>query len=125
MQVSVPPQSRDRRCIRSREADGASAVARQARGCAQVIMADSKLAEAKNGSRIAGAAYKVKYRKEFGGGHGAKVRLRPFELRVHRQNRGGVYPTGIRLQDLTVDIGGNGLVQEEWITTASSWKRCQ
>ena len=69
-------------------------------------MADSKLAP--TGLMIEACAYKAKYRKE-----GPKVRLRPADLGVHRKNRGGAYPAGLRCKELLVDIAGHGIVQEE------------
>ena len=69
-------------------------------------MADNKLAP--KGLMIEACAYKAKYRKE-----GPKVRLRPSDLGVHKRNRGGAYPTGLRVKELLVDIAGHGFVQEE------------
>ena len=69
-------------------------------------MADSK--RAPTGLMIEACAYKAKYRKE-----GPKVRLRPGDLGVHKKNRGGAYPTGLRVKELLVDIAGHGIVQEE------------
>ena len=69
-------------------------------------MADNKLA--RTGLMIEACAYKAKYRKE-----GPKVRLRPGDLGVHKKNRGGAYPAGLRVKELLVDIAGHGILQEE------------
>ena len=78
-----------------------------------LIMADSKLADSKHGLMIAGMAYRVKYRIDFGNEQGCRLRVRPAELGVHKKNRGGVYPGGARCSELLVGCRTNGIMQDE------------
>ena len=72
-------------------------------------MADSKFATHDDTSlMIKAAAFRAKYRL-----HGVKTRLRPVDLACHKKNRGGEYPSGLRLKDLLTDIAKQGIVQEE------------
>ena len=71
-------------------------------------MADSKVAIHDDISLIIkAAAFRAKYRL-----HGVKTRLRPADLACHKKNRGGEYPSGLRLKDLLTDIAKQGIVQE-------------
>ena len=78
-------------------------------------MADSKLANQCDMSvMIRAASYRAKYRKNRGCGESEpKVRIRIPELGCHKQNRGGEYPSGLRVQDLLRSISSMGIVQEE------------
>ena len=61
---------------------------------------------------IRAAAYRAKCRKIHGESE-PKVRIRMFELGCHKQNRGGEYPSGLRVQDLLRTSSDMGIVQEE------------
>ena len=79
-------------------------------------MADSKLADdAKHSLMLAGASYKVKCRKTHGGPNGEirKIRLRPADLGCHPNNRGGEYPSGLRVQELLKSSAVGGILQAE------------
>ena len=57
------------------------------------------------------AAWRVKYRDMKG--H-TKARIRIENLGVHRQNRAGVYPTGIRCMELCQQVIDNGFLKEQF-----------
>ena len=61
----------------------------------------------------AAAAWRIKYRKTGPKGEVLKIRLRIDNLGVHRSNRGGVYPAGVRCKSLCVDVMEVGLLKEE------------
>ena len=80
-------------------------------------MADSKLATVANGCdrslMIAAMAYRVKYRKLNSAGNPQKFPVRIESAGVHRKNRGGVYPAGVRCKSLAVDVIEAGFLKEE------------
>ena len=57
------------------------------------------------------AAWRVKYRDMRG--H-KKMRVSIENFGVHRQNRAGVYPTGIRCKELCQEVISNGFLKEEF-----------
>ena len=61
-----------------------------------------------NGLMIKASAFIAKYAKD-----GPKVRLRPGDAAVHKKNRGGEYPAGLRCQELLVGIAKAGILQDE------------
>ena len=76
-------------------------------------MAQSKLenidvGENANGLMIKAAAFIAKFAKD-----GPKVRLRPGDSGVHKKNRGGEYPAGLRGKELLVDLVKVGIHQDE------------
>ncbi len=83
-------------------------------------MADSKHVYSKDdsvqsisGIITAAMAWRVKYRKLDDIGRVVR-RTYPIEnLGVHPNNRGGVYPAGIRCKGLAVELCTNGFVKEE------------
>ena len=94
---------------------GASAVARRGNlRCSKVrsSMAQSKMEKVvgegnAHGLMIKASAYIVKYAKD------EKVRLRPGDSGVHKKNRGGEYPAGLRGKALLVEISKIGIIQDE------------
>ena len=60
-------------------------------------------------------ALRVKYRdlKHCGRAH-AKINVRVENCGVHRSNRGGVYPAGIRCKQLCIEVIGDGFMKEEF-----------
>ena len=71
-------------------------------------MVDSKHADVDNSCLIMAAmAFRVKYRQE----HNINGRIE--SMGVHKQNRSGVYPAGIRVKSLCVEVLGAGFVKEE------------
>ena len=71
-------------------------------------MADSRHANVDNsGLMMAAMAFRVKYRKV------RKINVRIGSMGVHKKNRGGVYPAGIRVKSLCVEVLGAGFVKEE------------
>ena len=75
-------------------------------------MADStKIGD--NGLMVAAMAYRVKYRKVCQDGKAQKVAVRIESMGVHRKNRGGVYPSGVRCKSLCADTMAAGFVKEE------------
>ena len=61
-----------------------------------------------NGFMIMASSYIAKYAKD-----GEKVRLRPGDNGVHKKNRGGEYPAGLRGKELFVSIAKTGVIQDE------------
>ena len=61
-----------------------------------------------NGLMIKASAFIAKYAKD-----GPKVRLRPGDNGVHKKNRGGEYPAGLRGKELFVQIARAGIIQDE------------
>ena len=59
-------------------------------------------------------ALRVKYRDLSGGGPDAKMNVRVENCGVHRKNRCGVYPAGIRCQELCIQAIGEGFLKEEF-----------
>ena len=57
------------------------------------------------------AAWRVKYRDLKST---QKIKVRVENLGVHRNNRGGVFPGGIRCKELCVDVISNGFLKEEF-----------
>ena len=53
-------------------------------------------------------AYVAKYSKD-----GPKVRLRPGDSGVHKKNRGGEYPSGLRCKELLEQIARIGILQDD------------
>ena len=74
-------------------------------------MADSKLHG--EGLMVAAMAFRVKYRKTDTDGKVVKSNVRIAELGVHRKNRGGVYPAGVRCVSLCEEVVPAGFVKEE------------
>ena len=66
-------------------------------------MADSKHDD---GLLVKAMAWRVKYRE------GSNMR-RVENMGVHKQNRGGLYPAGIRVKSMCVDVVGAGFLKEE------------
>ena len=62
---------------------------------------------------VAAMAWRVKYRRIDQQGDIQKLKLRLENLGVHPQNRGGVYPTGLRCKSLCVDVLKAGFLKEE------------
>ena len=60
------------------------------------------------GLMIKANAFIAKYAVE-----GPKVRLRPGDSGVHKKNRGGEYPAGLRGKELLVDLAKVGILQDE------------
>ena len=79
-------------------------------------MADSKMgnasametADAKHGLLVKACAFIAKYEKE-----GGKVRLRISDSGVHKKNRGGEYPSGLRGRELLAELAKIGILQDE------------
>ena len=67
-------------------------------------MADSKHDES---LLLAAMALRVKYPK------GQNIMVRIESMGVHKQNRGGLYPAGIRVKSMCVDVLGAGFLKEE------------
>ena len=67
-------------------------------------MADSKHDES---LLMAAMAWRVKYRK------GQNIMVRIESMGVHKQNRGGLYPAGIRVKSMCVDVLEVGFLKEE------------
>ena len=77
-------------------------------------MTDSKhLNLSDNGLMVAAMAYRVKYRKVNPDGKARKIPVRIESMGVHRKNRGGVYPAGIRCKSLCAEVLEAGFVKEE------------
>ena len=85
-------------------------------------MADSKMgnasatetasiscSDAKNGLLVKACAFVAKYEKE----GGKKVRLRISDSGVHKKNRGGEYPSGLRGRELLEELAKIGILQDE------------
>ena len=66
-----------------------------------------------NSLMVAAMAYRVKYRKVDSNGKAIKVWLRIENMGVHKKNRGGIYPAGVRCKSLCVEVVGAGFVKEE------------
>ena len=77
-----------------------------------VVMADSKLKD-DQGVMVAAMAYRVKYRKHLPDGSFPKVPVRVETMGVHKMNRGGVYPSGVRCRSLCQGTFAAGFVKEE------------
>ena len=58
-------------------------------------------------------AYRVKYRKTDANGKPAKKWIAILSLGVHPKNRGGVYPSGLRLTSLTTDVLSEGFSKDD------------
>ena len=71
-------------------------------------MADSQHADVDNSALIMAAmAFLVEYRRV------RKINVRIGSMGVHKKNRGGVYPAGIRCKSLCVEVLEAGFVKEE------------
>ena len=81
-------------------------------------MADSKHLTQFQSVMTAAMCFRVKYRKTTGDGRVARQRVRIEVLGVHPKNRGGVYPSGLRLQSLTHSAFDAGFLIEEFTTNA-------
>ena len=78
-------------------------------------MADSKVPHlSDNGLMVAAMAYRVKYRKLDTDGKVCKILVRIESMGVHKKNRGGVYPAGVRCKSLCVEVLKAGFVKEEF-----------
>ena len=78
-------------------------------------MADSKLAQ-DQALMIAAMAYRVKYRvmeKAENSNTLPKMQVRIENLGVHKMNRGGVYPSGLRCKSLCTDVVTVGFLEED------------
>ena len=75
-------------------------------------MADSK--PVTEGVVTAAMAWRVKYRKTDDEGKVLRLKLPIASLGVHRKNRGGVYPAGVRCKSLCVEAMDVGFVKEEF-----------
>ena len=64
-------------------------------------------------SMIAAMCYRVKYRKTNKHDIAAKQMLSTGGVGVHRKNRGGVYPSGIRVRNLAIEVLDGGFAKEE------------
>ena len=103
-------------CSEAGGTSGASAVARRGNlSCSEVrlSMAHSKMENIGvggdiNGIMIKATAYIAKFSIE-----GPKVRVRPSEAGVHKKNRGGEYPAGLRAKELLIKIATDGIIQDE------------
>ena len=77
-------------------------------------MADSKHTGLDNaGLMTAAMAYRVKYRKVNAIGMASKMHVHVVNAGVHKNNRGGMYPAGIRCKSLCVDVVSQGFLKEE------------
>ena len=74
-------------------------------------MADSTLCS--QSTVTAAMAWRVKYRKTLPDGKVHRTKLRIESLGVHRKNRGGLYPAGVRCKSLCEEAIGVGFVKEE------------
>ena len=74
-------------------------------------MADSK--EALHGIMVAAMAWRVKYRKVNSKGETLMLQIPITALGVHKKNRGGVYPAGVRCKSLNEEILLVGFAKEE------------
>ena len=69
-------------------------------------MVDSKHAtnDEIHGLMTAAMAWRVKYRKTDNDGNAQKMYVPVGGLGVHKKNRGGVYPAGVRCKSLCVEV---------------------
>ena len=75
---------------------------------AQCQMGKSDATGTASGLMVKAAAYIAKYQKD-----GPKVRLRCSDSGVHKKNRGGEYPSGLRGKELLVELAKIGIIQDE------------
>ena len=69
---------------------------------------------AEGGSQIAAACYKAKYHKhDPETGKAMKIRVQVQNMGVHKKNRGGVYPAGVRCKSLRAEVVQTGFVKED------------
>ena len=66
-----------------------------------------------DGLLTAAMAFRVKYRKADANGVAKKTFVPIGSLGVHARNRGGVYPSGMRVKSLCQEVLENGFVKEE------------
>ena len=66
-----------------------------------------------NGLMVAAMAYRVKYRTDNIDGKAKEKVVRIETMGVHKKNRGGVYPSGIRCKSLCVEVLEAGFLKEE------------
>jgi hypothetical protein len=77
-------------------------------------MADSKPSKlCDSGLMVAAMAYRVKYRRVGMDGKARKIPVRIESMGVHRKNRGGMYPAGLRCKSLGVTVLEAGFLKEE------------
>jgi len=76
-------------------------------------MVDSTQATPDHGLMTVASAYRAKYRKCDSGGKAEKLFVRVGGVGVHKQNRGGVYPSGVRCKSLCEEVMENGFLKEE------------
>jgi hypothetical protein len=62
---------------------------------------------------VAAMAYRVKYRKVDSDGKTIRIHVRVDSMGVHKKNRGGVYPAGVRCKSLVVEVVQAGFLKEE------------
>ena len=78
-------------------------------------MVDSKMLDLTDTGLMADAmAYRVKYRKVNNAGKVVKPFLHIDSIGVHKKNRGGVYPGGLRCKSLCVTVLEAGFLKEEF-----------
>ena len=65
-----------------------------------------------SGLAVAAMAYRVKYRLTNSDGTVQKVILRVTSLGVHKKNRGGTYPAGVRVRSLCENVIPQGFQKE-------------
>ena len=70
-------------------------------------MVDSTQATPDHGLMTVASAYRAKYRKCDSGGKADKLFVRVGGVGVHRQNRCGVYPSGVRCKSLCEEVMEN------------------
>ena len=80
-------------------------------------MADSKHDK---GILIEAMAMRVKYRKTNSDDAPLMLYIPVTDLGVHKKNRGGVYPAGVRCKSLCEEVVVAGFMQEEKTTTPHS-----
>ena len=63
---------------------------------------------------VAAMAYRVKYRKVDNAGKALKVRVGVEGMGVHKHNRGGLYPAGVRCKSLCETVLDAGFLKDEF-----------
>ena len=71
------------------------------------------MADAYHGLMTMAMAYRVKYRQTDSDGKVVRKRVHIQSLGVHKKNRGGVYPAGVRCKSLCAEVVEVGFVKEE------------
>ena len=77
------------------------------------LEAGLELVRADEGVMVAAMTYRVKYRNTCPDGKPLKVAVRVDEMGVHRKNRGGVFPAGVRCKSLCMEVVEAGFMKEE------------